>query len=302
MGERTELLTGRRGSDVGYFWIRSPVKEMEKKRRVGVVGFGHLGRYLVEAIQHHPELELAFVWNRTKDVFSGHLDPALILDDLLTFHTRNAHLIVEVCHPCITEQYGDVFLTFADYMIGSPTALANKETEDRLREAALYHGVYVPSGALWGGDDIKKMADRGTLESLKVTMKKHPSCFKLEGDLKTRNLHAVDTPSILYEGPVRQLCPLAPNNVNSMAAAAVAGHNLGFDKVQGCLVADPSLADYHIVEVEVTGPGKGGKSLTVNTVRKNPASFGAVTGSATYASFFSSVLGAQGKGPGIHLC
>lgn len=35
----------------------------------------------------------------------------------------------------------------------------------------------------------------------------------------------------LYEGPVRQLCPLAPNNVNTMAVASMAAGNLGFDKV-----------------------------------------------------------------------
>ena len=40
-------------------------------------------------------------------------------------------------------------------------------------------------------------------------------------------------------GPVRALCPLAPHNVNTMAAAAIAAHNLGFDKVQGQLVSDP---------------------------------------------------------------
>ena len=45
--------------------------------------------------------------------------------------------------------------------------------------------------------------------------------------------------SVLPLGPVRELCPLAPNNVNTMAAAAIAGHNLGFSHVIGCLVADP---------------------------------------------------------------
>lgn len=43
-------------------------------------------------------------------------------------------------------------------------------------------------------------------------------------------------------GSVRELCPLAPNNVNTMAAAAIAAHNLGFDKTQGCIVADPRYA------------------------------------------------------------
>ena len=42
-----------------------------------------------------------------------------------------------------------------------------------------------------------------------------------------------------HSGCIRYLCPLAPNNVNTMAAAALAAHNLGFDKTQGCIVADP---------------------------------------------------------------
>ena len=45
--------------------------------------------------------------------------------------------------------------------------------------------------------------------------------------------------SLSLLGPVRELCPLAPNNVNTMACAAIAAHNLGFDGVMGCLVADP---------------------------------------------------------------
>ena len=56
----------------------------------------------------------------------------------------------------------------------------------------------------------------------------------------------------LYYGPVRQLCPLAPNNVNTMAAAAVAASNLGFDKVLGRLVSDPGIPNWHFVEVRVT--------------------------------------------------
>lgn len=57
------------------------------------------------------------------------------------------------------------------------------------------------------------------------------------------------------------------------------------------------------MEVEVTGPTKnGGRDFTVETVRKNPADPGAVTGSATYASFYSSLLRARGKGRGMHLC
>ena len=47
------------------------------------------------------------------------------------------------------------------------------------------------------------------------------------------------------------------------------------------------LRDYHVVEVEVSGA----HGFSVHTVRRNPAQLGAVTGSATYSSFWHSLLG-----------
>jgi predicted dinucleotide-utilizing enzyme len=90
---------------------------------------------------------------------------------------------------------------------------------------------------------------------------------------------------------------MAPNNVNTMACCALAGHTLGFDGVVGVLVADPSL-DAHIVEIDVTGPD----GFSVKTHRHNPAAVGAVTGNATYESFLSSMLLATGRGAGFHFC
>ncbi|KAL4224172.1 hypothetical protein ACF0H5_017625 [Mactra antiquata] len=274
------------------------------KRRIGIVGYGHLGQYLVTQIESRDDVELAFVWNRTRSAVEGKVRDDLILDDLDKFTERSADLIVEVAHPCITRDFGDRFLTHADYMIGSPTAMADPDTERKLRSATNQHGLYVPSGALWGGEDIRKMADRGTLQALKVTMRKPPQSFKLNEPLRSKNEMVKDETVVLYDGPVRELCPLAPNNVNTMAAAAVAAHNLGFDKVSGCIVADPSLTDWHIVQVDVWGPGNiaDDTAFHCQTVRRNPAKIGAVTGSATYASFLSSMIAACGKGPGVHLC
>ncbi|WAR01428.1 ASPD-like protein [Mya arenaria] len=261
-------------------------------RRIGIVGYGHLGKYLVEQVQTIPDLELAFVWNRTPEALEDQVDIKYILRDLEAFSERNADLIVEVAHPDITLNYGDKFLQKADYMIGSPTAMADIETERKLKAAANQHGLYVPCGALWGGQDIKKMADRGTLQALKITMKKPPQSLKLAEPLKSKNDAVTNEAVTLYDGPVRDLCPLAPNNVNTMAAAAVAAHSLGFDKTQGSIISDPSLTDWHIVQVDVWGPGNisEGTAFHCQTVRRNPAKIGQVTGSATYASFLSSVV------------
>ena len=83
------------------------------------------------------------------------------------------------------------------------------------------------------------MAERGSLKGLTVTMKKHPSSFKLNGDIAEINSQVQNEAKVLYEGPVRPLCSLAPNNVNTMAAAAIAASNLGLDQVTGRLISDP---------------------------------------------------------------
>nr|XP_039252277.1 putative L-aspartate dehydrogenase isoform X1 [Styela clava] len=279
--------------------------------RVGIVGYGHLGQYLVERIQEvgtEHDIEIDFVWNRSTDKLEGKVEKSLILETLEDCSTRKVDLIVEVCHPEICKNYGEKFLQHCNLFVGSPTAFADQETEKILRSAVVKfgHSLYVPSGALWGATDIKKMADRGSLKGLKVTMKKHPSSFRLHGNLEEINSTAFQSnhPVTLYEGPVRKLCPLAPNNVNTMAAAAIAGHNLGFDEVVGCLISDSSLLEWHIVEVDVLGPtnSDNGNTFNVTTTRKNPASAGAVTGNATFASFFSSLIRARNQGSGIHMC
>ena len=43
-------------------------------------------------------------------------------------------------------------------------------------------------------------ASKGSLKGLKVTMKKHPSSFKLSAELEEKNDKVGDDPVVLYEG------------------------------------------------------------------------------------------------------
>jgi len=272
-------------------------------RRVGIIGYGHLGQFLASKVTSDEHFELAFVWNRTKSVLEEAIDDSFILDDLDDFASREPDIVVEVAHPSISKSHGQPILKHCDYMIGSPTALSNNTLLDSLKDAAATNGLYVPSGALWGGQDLQKMSDAGILQSLTVTMMKHPLSLKLEGYLKEKNAKVTNEAITLYKGCVRDICALAPNNTNTMAAAALATPNLGFDGVIGCLVSDPNLINYHIVEVEAYGyPKEDGSRFHVHTIRKNPAVVGEVTGEATYAAYFGSLKRACGMGSGLHLC
>lgn len=127
-----------------------------RRRRVGVVGFGSLGQYLVNAILNDEtvskRMELAFVWNRSPGKLST-LASDKRLEKLAEFDSMGADLIIEVAHPSIIKQYGAKFAAAADLIIGSPTSMADAAVEAAIRKAADVangFGVYIPSGALWG--------------------------------------------------------------------------------------------------------------------------------------------------------
>ncbi|XP_064170662.1 aspartate dehydrogenase domain-containing protein isoform X1 [Anguilla rostrata] len=276
--------------------------EKSKLVKVGVVGYGHLGQYLVERIQREGAaagLSLAFVWNRNTERLRGSVPQELILEQLSQFTERVVDVIVEVCHPRIVKEFGAQFLSRAHFLVGSPTALANPQVDAELRRAAARHGktLYVPSGALWGGQDIQRLNNSGALKALSIRMSKHPSCFRLSGDLLSDWTEG-EGRRVLFKGSVADLCPLAPNNVNTMAAAAIAADSLGFAGVTGEIVSDTKLSEFHVVEVEVTGAD----GFSVTTVRRNPAQAGAVTGNATRGSFWSSLLCCEGHGGRVYLC
>lgn len=75
------------------------------------------------------------------------------------------------------------------------------------------------------------------LQALSIRMSKHPSCFRLAGGLLS-DWSEKEGKRVLFHGSVAELCPIAPNNVNTMAAAAIAASTLGFHGVTGEIVTD----------------------------------------------------------------
>lgn len=275
--------------------------------RIGIIGFGQLGQYLAEFILsdegQQKGLQLAFVWNRSRDAVSESADPRIRecqLDDLNDFKSHSPDIVVEVAHPVISESFGVLILEKVHYFCGSPACFADQELEKTILQAVSpmrenSHALFVPAGALWGSLDIQKMAASNSLVALTVTMKKNFHHLKLKGELKEKlDLAARENVSgecLIFDGSVRTLCALAPNNTNTMACAAIASLSasspLGFDGTRGRLIADNSL-EGHVVEVEVEGQN----GYKVTSSRYNPARAGSVTGNATFASFVNSLLGA----------
>ena len=274
-------------------------------RRIGIIGYGKLGQHLCRSIlseQLSDRFELAFVWNLYIDEIGDEIPEALRLADLSGFAEYAPDLIVEVAHPTITWEHGTRFLEVADYMTASATAYARGDTEAQMRAAAAVpngHGLYIPRGALPGLEEVLRMAASGKLGGAKVAMSKHPSSLKYGQELDPP-LAQTTARREIYSGPLRALCALAPNNVNTMAALAMASE-LGFDAVEAQLVADPSL-EHHITEVTLLGPETGGPRYSLEMRRTSPAAVGAISSKATLDTFLSSTIGARDRGDGVHFC
>uniref|UniRef100_A0A914CIT3 Aspartate dehydrogenase domain-containing protein n=2 Tax=Acrobeloides nanus TaxID=290746 RepID=A0A914CIT3_9BILA len=240
-----------------------------------------------------------FMW-LVRSSLVGHL---IKIAQALKILPKGLDMVIEVAHPDIIKEYAKIILEHTNLFIGSPTALADQTTYDAIKEKLNSHptrSVFVPAGAFWGSNDIQKMANLGILKGLNITMIKHPNSLKVLGPLEELCQRAKKTncPVVLYDGPVRLLCPMAPNNVNTMAGAAIAAHNLGFDNTRAKLIADPAMTNWHIVEIEVVGEN-GFRTITR---RENPAAPGAVTGNTTYFSFLASIQETLYKPPGINIC
>jgi aspartate dehydrogenase len=262
------------------------------KARIGLVGLGYVGCYVYEQISSRPELglEIAFVHELAAERLAG-LPQNLILPNIHDFASRRPNLVVEMAHPAVTRQFGELFLQETDYLPLSMTAFADEALRQRLLETARRSGtcLFIPHGAVVGLENI--FEGRDLWEEVTVVMKKSPKNldFSAAPQFKPADLTQA---TVLYDGPTRAVCPLFPRNVNSHATVALAG--IGFDRTRSVLIADPTL---NVSVIELTAHGKG---AAMRIERSNPLK--GVSGVFTLHSTLAAVCRAKGSGSVMQIC
>jgi aspartate dehydrogenase len=242
------------------------------KKKIGLIGFGVIGKYIFEKIENDGLMEVDFVYDKDPQKTES-LHPSMILNSVNDLIERPVHLVVEVAHPQAVRDLGMKILRNADFLIFSLTSLADDEFRQKLENfaSASKKKIYIPHGAILGLDGIYD--GRNVIETVEITTIKHPKNLNLRE--KT-----IDKPTVVYQGSVRGACECFPRNVNVHAAIALSG--IGFDKTISKIIADPGT-DRMTHNIKVNGMG------LCWGIHIESRSVGAVTGTYTPESVYQTV-------------
>ena len=260
------------------------------KTRIGLIGYGTIGNAVHRMIDSDPKngMEISFIHDADSSRLTD-LAPNLVLSDLADFESRDVDLVVEMAHPDVSRQWATRILRKTDYMFISVTALADKALEESLKATTLEHSTraYLPHGGGVGVDAL--LESRDIWEEVSVVMKKPPGNIDcLAAGIDPGSITAE---TVLYDGSARDICPMFPRNVNTIATIAYA--SLGFDRTNAKLVVNPDW-NTAVVALHARAPG-----VDLRVERSEVIS--GVTGAGTPASIYNSIQMIGSKGPGIHI-
>lgn len=214
------------------------MKNEQKIIRVGLLGFGKIGRALAEELMAAPNAELVFI----QDPFAEDAGLAPMVRQSEESWYEKADLILECATADVLKGEIETILSHCDLMMFSVTAFSDASFEQKALALCEQYGshIYLPHGAILGLDGI--FDGRSLIHSVTIETTKNPA-----------SLSRTDTErTVLYEGPTREACRLFPRNVNVHAAVALAG--IGFERTVSRIVADPAVhTNTHIITVEGEG-------------------------------------------------
>jgi aspartate dehydrogenase len=228
--------------------------------RVGVLGVGSIGSYLIDRICEGVAGPLAIVGvtdvpgteGRLREI-AGRIGARWSTNalDLVDF---GAELVIEAAAQAAVRQHAIPLLNRGvDLLLMSVGALADPPYFEAVKAAAKRNGrrVYLPSGAIGGLDAIRSAAIEG-LDDVTLITSKPPAALAGAPFFESHqvDLDAIKERTVIYEGPAIEAVRLFPANVNVAAALSLAG--IGPERTRMQVVADPAL-DRNVHEVVARG-------------------------------------------------
>lgn len=231
-----------------------------KALRIGMIGYGGIGRSVVDALEHSVDLNATIAAILARSPVCN--APSPVVSGIAELLATRPDIIVECAGHDAVIAYGEtVLLAGIPMMIVSIGALADPDLLVRLREAASNGNarLILAAGAM-AGIEALAAAKIGGLDRVCYTGRKPPRAWQGTQADAVVDLENINEPTTIYEGNAREAALLYPKNSNVAATVALAG--LGFDKTEVRLVADPGVTS-NIHELSFEG-ADGSFQVSIN--------------------------------------
>jgi len=231
---------------------------MNKKRRIGLIGAGTIGGFVLENIIDGkvPDSEVVVICGRTetsrgRDKADKYNIP-WITDPKELFNYDLDVVVEAATQETLEEIAEDVLRAGIDLVPISLGAFVDGDLLERLIVIAKDKGsiLKIPSGGIGALDAIQAAVIAG-VDSVVMTTRKPPEAWKNIPYVESLNLDLdnISEEIELFKGPARDCVKVFPQNINIAADLSMAG--IGFDKTIIRILIDPKVKlNTHQIRVE----------------------------------------------------
>ena len=258
--------------------------------QIALIGCGAIGTALLELVKDDVGLQIAAVVVPAEGAEAARAVAQRLAPGAQVVQAVPADgidLVVEAAgHAAIEQHVLPALRRGVPCIVASVGALSAAGLPEQL-EAAAREGrtqVQLIAGAI-GGIDALAAARIGGLSTVRYTGRKPPHAWRGTPAEQGRDLDALATETVIFEGTAREAAAQFPKNANVAATVSLAG--LGLDRTTVRLIADPAVRE-NLHQVEAAG-AFGSFELTM---RNQPLAANPKTSALTV---FSAVRAVRGK-------
>lgn len=222
-----------------------------RQGRIGLIGFGAIGRSVARLLGDHGDLRLGVVTRLAPPAAAlpAGSDHLCDLDALLQWQPD---IVIEAASAAAFVEFAPACLAAGiDVVAASVGALQDPELLSRITAICEDNDsrLIVPSGAVGGLDHIAAAAQHPDTEVVYIS-RKPPAAWTAEL-LELGLADAVKTGEVtIYDGNPREAAARHPKNLNAGLTIALAA---GMDRTRVKVIADPGVTE-NTHEILVTGP------------------------------------------------
>ncbi|MDR1731284.1 MAG: aspartate dehydrogenase [Synergistaceae bacterium] len=235
--------------------------------KLGLIGCGTIGSYLVKQITEKPELnlEIKAICGRSSTSRGRELAGSKGIfwtTDIEELAAQKPDVVVEAAsHEALASSGAFCLERGIDLVPASVGALVDNHLLEKLKNAAQKGGAvfYIPSGGIGGMDALQAACIAG-VDKVTMTTRKMPRAWKNIPYVERLNVDLTNLkePCLLYEGPARDCVKEFPQNINIAAVLSLSG--IGFDRTRVRILADPSVT---LNTHEIAWEGASGKGRII---------------------------------------